>query len=180
MFSAIRVDGRRLYDLAREGKEVERAARRVVVHELELLEIALPQLRLRVRCSKGTYVRTLAHDLGEALGCYAHLSALRRTMSAGFRLEHARTLADLEKVPRDELAGTLLTENEALARMPSLPVDPTAAERVRHGRRLAAEELGVAAVEGQRFTVVSPDKELLAVAEWREGVLCYLRVLAAR
>jgi tRNA pseudouridine55 synthase len=122
MYSAIRVDGKRLYELAREGKEVARAARRVTVHELEVLDFAPPDLRVRVRCSKGTYVRTLGHDLGEALGCHAHLTALRRTESAGFSIDQAVTLDVLSQLARtapEALAARLLTPAR-----PSAPCPP--------------------------------------------------------
>lgn len=93
MFSAIKKDGKKLYELARRGQEVERPRRAVTIFELELLEqTAAAEFTLRVRCSKGTYVRTLCHDIGEALGCGGCMSQLRRTMAAGFTLADAVTL----------------------------------------------------------------------------------------
>ena len=96
MYSALKVNGKKLYELAREGKEVERKARPVVIHEIEILEMELPKLTMRVRCSKGTYIRTLCHDLGEKLGCGAAMAALERTKSGQFSLDTAFTLAELE------------------------------------------------------------------------------------
>ena len=96
MYSALKVNGKKLYELAREGKEVERKARPVVIHEIEILEMELPTLTIRVRCSKGTYIRTLCHDLGEKLGCGAAMAALERTKSGQFSLDTALTLAELE------------------------------------------------------------------------------------
>ena len=96
MYSALKVNGKKLYELAREGKEVERKARPVVIHEIEILEMELPTLTMRVRCSKGTYIRTLCHDLGEKLGCGAAMAALERTKSGQFSLDTAFTLAELE------------------------------------------------------------------------------------
>ena len=93
MYSAIKIDGRKLYDLARAGKTVERKARKITIYELELLdEIAAGEYRLRVVCSKGTYIRTLCYDIGAALGCGGCMAALRRTMAAGFRIEEAVTM----------------------------------------------------------------------------------------
>ena len=93
MYSAIKIDGRKLYDLARAGKTVERKARKITIYELELLdEIAPGEYRVRVVCSKGTYIRTLCHDIGAALGCGGCMAALRRTMAAGFRIEEAVTM----------------------------------------------------------------------------------------
>ena len=96
MYSALKVNGKKLYELAREGKEVERKARPVVIHKIEILEMELPTLTIRVRCSKGTYIRTLCYDLGEKLGCGAAMAALERTKSGQFSLDTAFTLAELE------------------------------------------------------------------------------------
>ena len=94
MYSAIKIGGQKLYELARKGQEIERPARTVTIHRLELLEPEEPDgdWRLRVRCSKGTYVRTLCHDIGRALGCGGCMSSLRRTAAAGFTLDDAVTL----------------------------------------------------------------------------------------
>ena len=98
MYSAIKIRGKRLYELARKGQEVERTPRPVTIHALELLEqTGETEYRLRVRCSKGTYVRTLCHDIGQALGCGGCMSALRRTMAAGFTLEQAVTLEEVQE-----------------------------------------------------------------------------------
>ena len=97
MYSALKVNGKKLYELAREGKEVERKARPVTIHYIEILEMSLPQLTIKVGCSKGTYIRTLCHDLGEKLGCGAAMAALERTKSGQFTLDNAITLAELEE-----------------------------------------------------------------------------------
>ena len=93
MYSAIKIGGQKLYQIARRGGEIERPARPVTVYELELLDQTGPgDYTLRIRCSKGTYVRTLCHDIGQALGCGGCMSSLRRTAAAGFTLEEAVTL----------------------------------------------------------------------------------------
>ena len=93
MYSALKVNGQKLYDLARQGREVERKPRRITIYELALLEQRAPdEFSLRVVCSKGTYIRTLCHDLGQALGCGGCMAALRRTMAAGFTIDEAVTL----------------------------------------------------------------------------------------
>ena len=97
MYSALKVNGKKLYELAREGKEVERKARPVVIHYIEIMDIALPEITIRVGCSKGTYIRTLCHDLGQKLGCGAAMAALERTKSGQFSLDTAMTLAELEE-----------------------------------------------------------------------------------
>ena len=97
MYSAIKINGQKLYDLARQGREVERKPRAVTIHELELLEQLSPtDYRLRVRCSKGTYIRTLCHDIGQALGCGGCMATLRRTMAAGYTLAESHTIDEVQ------------------------------------------------------------------------------------
>ncbi len=96
MYSALKVDGRKLCDLARAGKEVERAPRNVQIFSIDILEIALPRVRMRVHCSKGTYIRTLCHDIGAAAGCGGCMESLLRTRVADFRLQDARKLSEIE------------------------------------------------------------------------------------
>ena len=97
MYSAIKINGQKLYDLARQGREVERKPRPVTIHRLELLEqLSDTDFTLRVRCSKGTYVRTLCHDIGQALGCGGCMASLRRTMAAGYTLDESHTLEQVQ------------------------------------------------------------------------------------
>jgi tRNA pseudouridine55 synthase len=112
MFSAIKVDGVPLYKLARKGEEIEREPRFIRVSKVELLAFAPPQVSFRVRCSKGTYIRTIAHDAGQKLGCGAHLSALRRTASGELRVEQALTLEAFEKLTPAEIQQRLLAPRE--------------------------------------------------------------------
>lgn len=101
MYSALKVDGRKLCDLAREGKEVERAPRDVQIYSIDISEIALPRVKMRVHCSKGTYIRTLCHDIGAAAGCGGCMESLLRTRVADFRLQDARKLSEIEKQVQD-------------------------------------------------------------------------------
>ena len=97
MYSAIKINGQKLYDLARQGREVERKPRPVTIHQLELLEqLSDTDFALRVRCSKGTYVRTLCHDIGQALGCGGCMASLRRTMAAGYTLAESHTIDEVQ------------------------------------------------------------------------------------
>ncbi len=107
MVSALKKDGVPLYKLARQGKTIEREPRPVTIHQLELLEWEPPVVGLRVRCSKGTYVRTLAHDLGEKIGCGAHLSALRRTGSGHFSVNDAVTVDALREMDLETMTERL-------------------------------------------------------------------------
>ncbi|HEX9783667.1 MAG TPA: tRNA pseudouridine(55) synthase TruB [Opitutaceae bacterium] len=113
MFSAKKMDGVPLYKLARKGKEVEREPRFIRISSFDLLRFASPDLDFRLRCSKGTYVRTLARDLGEKFGCGAHLSALRRTASDRFNISQAVPLAELERMGPAEIRKRLLSTYEA-------------------------------------------------------------------
>ena len=98
MYSAIKVDGKRLYELARQGKEVERKARPVTLYEIEVLKMNIPHVTVRVLCSKGTYIRTLCHDIGEKLLCGATMTSLERTMSGQFHKEQSYTLSEIEQL----------------------------------------------------------------------------------
>ena len=133
MHSALKRDGRPLYELARQGVVVERAPRAVTIHAIELLSFAGDRVRLRVACSKGTYIRVLAIDIGRALGCGAHLSALRRVAVADLDLARAVTLAELEALAEDERPSRLLPVDALLQSLPSLTVEGEAENRFRHG-----------------------------------------------
>jgi tRNA pseudouridine55 synthase len=139
MFSALKRDGRPLYELARNGQSVERAARRVTIYDLELVERMGDQLDLRIRCSKGTYVRQLAVDLGLALGTVAHLAALRRTAVAGFRIEQAITLDDLQALGPEARLAWLLAPDRLLEDLPRQDLDEGRAGRFLHGQTVAAD-----------------------------------------
>ncbi len=133
MHSALKRDGRPLYELARQGIEVERAPRAVTVHAIDCLGFAGGLLTLRVACSKGTYIRVLAADIGQALGCGAHLTALRRTRVGNLDLAGAVTLAELEALDEAERAGCLQPVDALLRNLPVVSVAGEAAERFRHG-----------------------------------------------
>lgn len=134
MHSALKRDGVPLYELARQGIEVERAPRRVTIHALRLLDWGGERFDLVVDCSKGTYVRTLAADIGAALGCGAHLAALRRTRVAGLDLAHAATLEAIEALPADARDTLLLPADALLADLLAIRLDGRAAERLRLGQ----------------------------------------------
>jgi tRNA pseudouridine55 synthase len=140
MVSALKVGGRRLHELARRGVEVERTSRKIHVAQWEWLEFAWPEARFRVVCSGGTYVRTLAHDLGVALECGAALAALRRTRSEPFGLERAATMRDLDERPATEvIARSGMPLDEALEVLPSVTLDLEAEAAIGTGRRPAIE-----------------------------------------
>ncbi|MEY3774215.1 MAG: hypothetical protein RLZZ129_995 [Verrucomicrobiota bacterium] len=113
MYSAIKIDGVPLYKSARKGEEIEREPRFIRVSEFELTRFGLPAFDFRLRCSKGTYVRTIAHDLGQRLGCGAHLAALRRTATDRFNIAQALTLDEIEKLSLPEIDRRLIPVREA-------------------------------------------------------------------
>jgi len=174
MYSALKHEGQPLYALARAGQSVERSARNITVHELELLEFAGDRLHLRVKCSKGTYIRQLAVDLGSALGTVAHLEGLRRTAVAGFRLDRAVTLEDLQTLGDEARRGWLLPADSLLAGLPRLVLAEEQARRFLNGQAVPVE-----ASEGPR-SVYRAEGALLGVGEVRaQGGLHPVRLLAS-
>jgi tRNA pseudouridine55 synthase len=139
MHSAIKLAGTPLYAYARRGEEVERAPREVRVHALDLAGIQGDLLRLAIRCGKGTYVRTLAEDIGAALGCGAHLAALRRISVGPFDLARAVALDRLEEMGEAERLGRLLPVDAPVAHLPELVLGSRQARRMRHGQPVLTE-----------------------------------------
>ena len=137
MHSALKHKGQRLYDLARKGETVERPPRSVVIHELRLIGRDDDSLRLSVCCTKGTYIRSLARDIGEALGCGAHLAGLRRTASSPFDIRDAVALEALESLTHDQARALLTPPDRALEHLPAVELDEQHAGRVAQGQRRA-------------------------------------------
>ena len=164
MYSAIKRQGQKLYELARRGQEVERDPRPITIYELELLEQLSPaDYRLRVLCSKGTYVRTLCHDIGQALGCGGCMDALRRTMAAGFPIEDAVTLEQVQERGED----LLMPVDCLFAGCPVFLLRSPRLERLaRNGNPIPAPELP----PGQ-YRVYSQDREFLCLSQWEKGQL---------
>ena len=137
MYSALKVDGKKLYELARAGKEVERKARRVRILELEILEMRLPVVKLRVVCSKGTYIRTLCSDIGQKLGCGGAMQSLQRTKVGRFRLEDALTLGELQQLKDSgELERVVQPVDSLFEETPALHVTAEAARLLENGNAL--------------------------------------------
>ena len=166
MYSAVKVNGQKLYALARKGREVERPARDIIVHEMELLDFDENAQKGTLRCkvSKGTYVRTLCHDIGQALGCGGTMFSLRRTMAAGFSLEQA---LPLERVlSHSEPHSLLLPVDTYFQDRPPLTLPPALEKKVRNG--MAFPLPGTA--EGE-YRVYGEDGGFLALSQVRQGVL---------
>lgn len=142
MYSAIQKDGVRLYDLARKGKEVERESRFIALPLLELLSFDPPRGKLRVRCSKGTYIRTLCHDLGQRLGCGGAMSALTRVQAGDFSLEDALTLGEVEQLVKEgTLQQHILPVDRLFASLPAVTLTEEGAKRARNGAHAAQKHL---------------------------------------
>lgn len=163
MYSAIKIDGKKLYDLARKGREVERKPRPVTIHELELgARLSDTDWELRVVCSKGTYIRTLCHDVGQALGCGGTMAALRRTVACGYTVAQAVTL---EQVQQAADPTALLTPIDTLfAHLPAVTLTAAQAKCVRNGMAFTYRGEGECRTYG-------PEGEFLAVCRAVDGKL---------
>lgn len=117
MYSALKVNGKKLYELAREGVEVERQARRVLIHDIQILEMRFPKVRMRISCSKGTYIRTLCHDIGQKLGCGGCMEELVRTKVGAFQIEDAMKLEEIERWKKEERLKDCLIPVDAMFSM---------------------------------------------------------------
>lgn len=176
MHSALKHQGKPLYEYIRKGETVERAPRRVTIHELTLEHFEGAELRITVHCSKGTYVRTLAEDIGQLLGCGAHLRGLRRLATGPFQLEHAYTLEQLEGMNPEQRDACLLPLDCMLQDFPQLDLEEGLIRRLAQGQRLGLDTglpdgkirlygpqgfIGLGLLEGRRL---SPERLLGAVA----------------
>jgi tRNA pseudouridine55 synthase len=160
-YSAVKVKGRKAYEMAREGEEVDLQPRKINVYNLELLEWAPPEAVIDVYCSSGTYVRSLAHDLGEVLGCGAHLIGLRRTKSGRFTLRDAVPLRKLrESFDQGNWYQYLIPAAEALSDWPAVELEIDQVEAIRHGHRIPAGNETTGWARG-----ISQQGELVALME---------------
>ncbi len=174
MHSALKQGGVPLYKMAREGVEVERAAREVQILALDLVSVDLPVLELRVRCSKGTYIRTLAEDIGRAMGTQAHLQGLRRTAVGAFRIEDAVGLEDFEAMQAAERVARLLPLDAPLGALPRVDLDGVCAQRLRHGQ---SARLASAALLQGRVRAYTPAGAFLGVVDCAAGELRVVRLV---
>jgi tRNA pseudouridine55 synthase len=172
-YSAVHYRGERAYRLARRGEVAELAPRTVTIYDLTVDEVAIPEFTMTVRCSQGTYIRTLAHDLGAALGCGAHLAALRRLAVGPFQVDDAVPLLTLEELSPGEMASRIVPLSSCLPGLRPIEVDAAAARQLRQGRPLVHGAADL--YDGEKVRVLA-DAELVAVAQVRN--LTYQAVLA--
>ena len=164
MYSAVKKDGVRLYKLAREGKEVEREPREVTIHSIHLVSCREEsgEYTMEVRCSKGTYIRSLCRDIGERLSCGAVMTGLRRTMACGFSLSDCRTLDELRAMSREELLNAILSPERTLLGYPEVAVSAAQASRFQNGGGLSFERLPLEEPSGL-YRVYAPGRVLLGL-----------------
>jgi tRNA pseudouridine55 synthase len=169
MYSALKRDGKPLYEYARAGITLEREARTITIHELKILDYQSPFLRIHVRCSKGTYIRTLGEDLGLALGCGAHLSELRRTAVGSLQVTNAITLTELTEESEDLIAQHLQPVDALIVNCPKIMLNEQLATRFMHGQRLSLSKEGVALpVDQGRVRVYGASDQLLGTGQIQE------------
>lgn len=164
MYSAVKVKGKRLYEYARANEQVERPSRQITIYDIELLDIneADKTFRFSVRCSAGTYIRTLSVDIGRALGYPAHMSFLKRTEACSFNEEDTVTLEALEEYAETEtLSETLIPIAETLKHFDQIQVDEAVAKRVSHGQKLKLPEQTL----HSDYFLLMHDEQLLAIYE---------------
>ena len=168
MYSAIKVGGQKLYELARKGQEVARKPRRITIYELELLEqVCETDFLLRCRCSKGTYIRTLCHDIGRLLGCGGAMYSLRRTMAAGFTAEQAVTLDQVQQ----QGEALLLPTDSLFAEHPALLLTSAAAEK----RVCCGNPITLPGTADGIYRIYSQDRRFLCLSQARDGTLTSIK-----
>lgn len=166
MYSACKVNGKRLYELAREGKEVERKPRKVTIYELELLSVKLPEIKIRVLCSKGTYIRTLCHDIGVKLGCGAAMKSLLRTQVERFSLEGAKKLSEIEALAKaDRVSDIVVSVEEMFSQLPAITVKEPYEKAVQNGNPLFLRQITgkTGWVDGEQVRVYDSAKRFYGI-----------------
>jgi tRNA pseudouridine55 synthase len=168
MFSAIKMQGKPLYRLARKGIEIERKEREIEIYKIQIEKIVLPLVCLTVSCSKGTYIRTLGKDIGRKIGCGAHLLRLRRTRSGPFTLEQAISWEGLKDLTQsDQLYPWLISLEAALSHLPEVIVDEQLVKKVRFGKEMMVQDLSPKILpsfeKGQWLKMSSPEEGLVAI-----------------
>ena len=174
MYSALKVGGKKLYELAREGKSVERAARSVVIHDIQVISLEIPRVKMRVTCSKGTYIRTLCDDIGKKLGCGACMEHLVRTEASGFTAERAVRFADIEEKAADGDFGFVTPIGHVLDRYRQVKTDESEDKAAHNGNRLYLKgKYDNTPYEGEKITVYDSYGSLIGLYEYKESEKCF-------
>lgn len=168
MYSAIKQNGKKLYELARQGIEVERQKRDITIYNIDVLSVKLPYVTIDVRCSKGTYIRSLCDDIGERLGCGAVMTELRRTLS-GFSIEESHTIEELESMEQPENA--VLATDSLFADMPEIRLNAKQERSIRNGVRMTWR----GGTEGENYRLYGAEGEFLCVSQIRDSKLVLIK-----
>lgn len=170
MYSALKVNGHKLCDLARAGKEVERKSRRVIIEHIEIEEMDLPRVKMRVSCSKGTYIRTLCHDIGQKLGCGGIMEKLERTRAGQFGLDETHTLSEIEMIVKEgRVDEILISTDRAFEELPAVTVTETGLYLLKNGNPLLAEHFENCADScPERMRVYDREGRFYAVYGWQK------------
>lgn len=177
MYSALKVNGKKLYELAREGKVVEREARPIEVYELEILSVDLPRVELRVFCSKGTYIRTLCADIGAKLGCGGAMESLLRTRVEDFYLKQAHTLSEIEEIRDNNALDTIVIPvDEVFGYLPKIHMKPEFAIMIENGNTCPVSTIvedELVPEDGQRFLMYHSNGLFYGIYEYveKDGLL---------
>ena len=164
MYSALKVDGKKLYELAREGKVVERKSRRVQIDEIEILNMELPRIRMRVSCSKGTYIRTLCHDIGQKLGTGALMEALLRTRVGTYRVENALRLSEVEKLMKEgKLEEQLVKTEDVFADCEKIVVSGRLEKLVHNGNQFPIKSIAYRACQNELVRVYDSTERFIGL-----------------
>ena len=176
MYSALKRDGKPLYEYARAGVELERTAREITIHHIRWTDIQWPEATLEVSCSKGTYIRVLAEDLGSAIGCGAHLVGLRRTEVGHLSLEQSFTIESIQQGLHDS-ASYILPIDALLQTLPHLTVDEQQAKRLEMGQRVPLNLPSIEALV-RIYRATAAPHNFIGTADWRSGVLHPKRLIS--
>lgn len=186
MYSAIKVDGKRLYELARQGKEVERKTRPVTMYEIEILSMNLPYVSIRVLCSKGTYIRTLCHDIGQKLGCGATMTSLERTMSGQFSKDTAYTLDEIAAIrDKGELDSILISVDSVFSDLPAMVMADELEKKILNGNfiswklckgTIVRSEDTTPCIEGENTPALYCDGQLFRIYRQNDNTCNFIAV----
>ncbi len=169
MYSAIKKDGKKLYELAREGKEIEREARDITIYSIDVLRVDLPLVEIGVKCSKGTYIRTLCDDIGKTLGCGATMTALRRVATAGFTIDNAYTIEDIDMA--EDKGGLLLPTDKLFESYKAINLNEKQTRSITNGVQMTWREGN----EGERYRLYSHEGKFLCISQIRDMRLVLIK-----
>lgn len=169
MYSAIKQNGKKLYELAREGIEIERQRRKITVYSIDILKIELPYVTIDVHCSKGTYIRSLCDDIGELLGCGAVMTELRRTLSAGFKISDSHTLDEISETENPQ--ALLLPTDSLFSDYEPIYLNEKQERSIVNGVRMSWRN----GVEGKRYRLYSHDLRFLCISELCDSRLVLIK-----